>query len=174
MSSHPEKNEGIVVDVDDARMEITIDRPEVLNALDPPAHQALSDALDRFAADDDLRVAIITGAGRRSFCVGSDLKARLASNRDLHPKTGFAGFTHRFDLAKPVISAVNGFAIGGGLEIVLASDIALAADHVYFQLPETKVGLAAIGGGGLPARYPSSMPWTSFSPDAGSMPRKPG
>ena len=142
-------SEGITVDIDDALMVITIDRPSVLNALDPAAHQALSEALDDFGSDDSLRVAIVTGAGERSFCVGSDLKARVTSNRDNHPPTGFAGLTHRFDLEKPVIAAVNGLAIGGGLEIVLASDLAIAADHAVFQLPETKVGLAAIGGGGL-------------------------
>ena len=142
-------SEGITVDVDDALMVITIDRPSVLNALDPAAHQAMSNALDDFGSDDRLRVAMITGAGERSFCVGSDLKARVTSNRDIHPPTGFAGLTHRFDLDKPVIAAVNGLAIGGGLEIVLASDLAIAADHAVFQLPETKVGLAAIGGGGL-------------------------
>ena len=142
-------SEGITVEIDDALMVIMIDRPSVLNALDPAAHQALGAALDAFGGDDRLRVAMITGAGERSFCVGSDLKARMTSNRDIHPPTGFAGLTHRFDLEKPVITAVNGLAIGGGLEIVLASDLAIAADHAVFQLPETKVGLAAIGGGGL-------------------------
>ena len=92
---------------------------------------------------------MITGAGERAFCVGSDLKARAAVNADDHPPTGFAGITHRFDLAKPVIAAVNGLALGGGAEIVAACDLAIAADHAEFALPEPRVGLAALGGGGL-------------------------
>jgi crotonobetainyl-CoA hydratase len=128
---------------------ITIDRPEVLNALDPESHRALAAAFDAYAADDALRVAIITGAGEQAFCAGSDLKARTISNTDDHPPTGYAGLTHRFDLAKPVIAAVNGLALGGGLEIVLACDLAYAADHAEFGLPEPRVGLAALGGGGL-------------------------
>lgn len=128
---------------------IVIDRPQALNALDPDAHFALAAALDEFAADGSLRVAAITGEGDRAFCVGSDLKARSKRNADHHPPTGFAGLTHRFDLKKPVIAAVNGLAIGGGVEIVAACDMAFAADHAEFSLPEPKVGLAALGGGGL-------------------------
>jgi crotonobetainyl-CoA hydratase len=128
---------------------ITIDRPAAMNALDPPAHRELSAAFDSFTADDELRAAIITGAGERAFCVGSDLKARARANADDHPPTGFAGLTHRFDLLKPVIAAVNGLALGGGVEIVAACDLAVAADHAEFALPEARVGLAALGGGGL-------------------------
>jgi crotonobetainyl-CoA hydratase len=128
---------------------ITIARPEVMNALDPLAHRELAQAFDLFAAEPDLRVAAIRGAGDRAFCVGSDLKARAQTNADDHPSTGFAGLTHRFDLTKPVIAAVNGLAIGGGVEIVAAADLAIAADHAEFALPEPRVGLAALGGGGL-------------------------
>jgi len=116
---------------------ITIDRPAAMNALNPAAHRELAAAFDVFAADRTLRVAVITGAGERAFCVGSDLKARAETNADDHPPTGFAGLTHRFDLTKPVIAAVNGLAVGGGVEIVAACDLAIAADH------------AALGGGGL-------------------------
>ena len=136
---------------------IVIDRPKALNALDPAAHFALAAALDIFAADGSLRVAAITGEGDRAFCVGSDLKARAERNADHHPPTGFAGLTHRFDLKKPVIAAVNGLAIGGGVEIVAACDMAYAADHAEFALPEAKVGLAALGGGGL-QRLARSLP----------------
>jgi len=128
---------------------ITIDRPEVLNALHPPAHRELARAFDLYAADAELRVAILGGAGERAFCVGSDLKARAESGRDDHPDSGFAGITHRFDLNKPVIAAVNGLALGGGVEIVLACDLAVAAADAEFGLPEPRVGLAALGGGGL-------------------------
>ena len=71
------------------------------------------------------------------------------TNADDHPPTGFGGISHRFDLAKPVIAAVNGLALGGGVEIVAACDLAIAADHAEFALPEPRVGLAALGGGGL-------------------------
>jgi enoyl-CoA hydratase/carnithine racemase len=126
---------------------ITIDRPEVLNALHPDGHRELADAFDRYAADASLRVAIVTGAGERAFCVGTDLKALDASGDHAKPSTGFAGITHRFDLWKPVIAAVNGLCLGGGMEILAACDLAVAADHAQFGLPEPRVGLAALGGG---------------------------
>jgi crotonobetainyl-CoA hydratase len=141
--------ENCLIEREGAILWITINRPDVLNALDPLTHRALAEAFDLFAADADLRVAVLTGAGDRAFCVGSDLKARAAANADDHPPTGFAGLTHRFDLTKPIISAVNGLALGGGVEIVAASDLAVAADHAEFALPEPRVGLAALGGGGL-------------------------
>ena len=128
---------------------ITIDRPEVMNALHPPAHAELARAFDLYAADPELRVAIITGVGARAFCAGTDLKVRAATGRDDHPPTGFAGLTGRFDLFKPVIAAINGLALGGGVEIVAACDLAIAADHAEFGLPEPRVGLAALGGGVL-------------------------
>ena len=142
-------SEHILVERDDAMLWITIDRPAALNALNALAHRELSAALDSYAADSALRVAVITGAGERAFCVGSDLKARSLANADDHPPTGFGGISHRFDLAKPVIAAVNGLALGGGVEIVAACDLAIAADHAEFGLPEPRVGLAALGGGGL-------------------------
>ncbi len=128
---------------------ISINRPDVLNALDPATHRAISAALDIFESDASLRVAVLTGTGQRSFCVGTDLKVRAKTNADDHPPTGFAGLTHRFSLAKPVIAAVNGLAIGGGVEIVVACDIAIAAEHAEFSLPEPRIGLAALGGGVL-------------------------
>lgn len=140
---------GCKVERDGAVLWITIDRPHVLNALDPAAHAALAEAFDSYAADADLRIAILTGAGERAFCVGSDLKSRIAANRDDHPPTGFGGLTRRFDLSKPVVCAVNGMALGGGVELMLACDLVIAADHAEFALPEPRVGLAALGGGGL-------------------------
>jgi enoyl-CoA hydratase/carnithine racemase len=141
--------EHTLVEREDAILWITINRPAALNALSPAAHRELSAALDNYAANPALRVAVITGAGERAFCVGSDLKARAERNADDHPPTGFGGISHRFDLTKPVIAAVNGLALGGGVEIVAACDLAIAADHVEFGLPEPRVGLAALGGGGL-------------------------
>ena len=141
--------EHILAEPDASILWITINRPQALNALNPLAHRELSAALDGFAAAPELRVAVITGTGDRAFCVGSDLKARAAANADDHPATGFGGLSHRFDLRKPVIAAVNGLALGGGVEIVAACDLAIAADHAEFALPEPRVGLAALGGGGL-------------------------
>jgi crotonobetainyl-CoA hydratase len=148
---------GIRTARENALFWIVIDRPHALNSLDPEAHSAMAAALDEYAADASLRVAAITGEGSRAFCVGSDLKARAERNADHHPPTGFAGLTHRFDLKKPVIAAVNGLALGGGVEIVLACDLAFAAENAEFALPEPRVGLAALGGGGL-QRLARSLP----------------
>jgi enoyl-CoA hydratase/carnithine racemase len=126
---------------------ITIDRPEVLNALHPDANEELARAWDAFAADDELRVAILTGAGDRAFSAGNDLKWTARHGMPRLPKGGFGGITARFDLWKPVIAAVNGLALGGGLEIALACDIIVAAEHATFGLPEPRVGLMAAAGG---------------------------
>jgi len=130
----------------------------VHNALDSAAHHALHAAFDRFAGDDALRCAILTASGSATFCAGSDLKERAAASRDAHPSSGFGGLTRRFDLNKPVIAAVNGAAIGGGFELVLACDLAVAAAHATFSLPEPRVGLTATGGGGL-QRLARDLPW---------------
>jgi enoyl-CoA hydratase/carnithine racemase len=134
-------------EVEGPLLTLTIERPEVLNAFHPDAHREFHDAFNLYAADPDLRVAIITGAGERAFCVGTDLKALSATGDHAKPPTGFAGITHRFDLWKPLIAAVNGLCLGGGMEILAACDIGIAAAHAQFGLPEPRVGLAALGGG---------------------------
>ncbi len=128
-------------------LHVTLNRPHVLNALHPHAHFELAQIFDVFAADCDLWIAVVRGAGERSFCVGTDLKVRAKKGRDEYPPSGFAGLTHRFDLDKPLIAAVNGLALGGGLEIALACDLIVAAEHARFGFPEPGVGLAAMGGG---------------------------
>ncbi len=127
---------------------VTINRPEVMNSLHPPANRELSAAFDEFQSDPELWVAIITGAGDRAFSAGNDLKHQ-ASGGDMsgQPKSGFAGLTARYDLVKPVIAAVNGVAMGGGFEICLACDLIIAAENAVFALPEPRVGLAALAGG---------------------------
>ncbi len=127
-------------------MEVSIQRPEVLNALNIQAHVELADVFDKFANASSMNIAVIRGSGERAFCVGSDLKERAEVGSDMMPPSGFAGLTERFDLDKPVIALVNGDAIGGGLEIILACDLAIAVDTARFGLPEPKVGLAASGG----------------------------
>src|SRR5580693_5080892 len=127
---------------------VTLNRPEVMNALHAPAHVELSEVFDNFAADPEQWVAIVTGAGDRAFSAGNDLKVTAAGGtRPAMPTGGFGGLTSRFDLDKPVIAAVNGVAMGGGFEIALACDLIVAADTAFFALPEPRVGLAALAGG---------------------------
>lgn len=135
---------------------ITINRPEVMNALHRPAHLEMDAAFDAFAADPEAWVAIVTGAGDRAFSAGNDLKFQAAGGDRRPVKTGFAGLTARFDMDKPVIAAVNGIAMGGGFEIALASDLIIAEEHALFALPEPRVGLAAVAGGLL--RLPRQIP----------------
>ncbi len=127
---------------------ITIDRPEVMNALHPPGNAELAGLFDQFQNDPELWVCIITGAGDRAFSAGNDLKYQAGGgDRSAMPATGFAGLTSRWDLNKPVIAAVNGVAMGGGFEIALACDLIIASETARFALPEPKVGLAALAGG---------------------------
>jgi crotonobetainyl-CoA hydratase len=128
---------------------IRLNRPEVMNAVDPEMHAELDAAFDAYAADPVQRVCVVTGAGDRAFCAGSDLKAAHAGgySEKSYPAHGYAGIVERFDLDKPVIAAVNGLALGGGFEIALACDIILAADTASFGLPEPRVGAVALGGG---------------------------
>ena len=126
---------------------ITMNRPEAMNALHPPANHELAQVFDDFAADASAWVAILTGAGDRAFSAGNDLKFQASGGAMSIPQSGFAGLTSRFDLNKPVIAAVNGVAMGGGFEIALACDLIIAADTATFALPEPRVGLAALAGG---------------------------
>ena len=139
--------EHCTVERDGKILTVTINRPERMNALHPPANAELAKVFDDFAADPELWVAIITGAGPRAFSAGNDLRFQAEGNAVEVPKTGFAGLTARWDLDKPVIAAVNGVAMGGGFEVALACDIILASDTAVFALPEPKVGLAALAGG---------------------------
>ena len=126
---------------------VTIARPEVMNAIHPPASFELSRVFDDFEADPELWVAIVTGEGEKAFCAGNDLKYQAAGHKLEWPASGFGGLTSRFDGRKPVIAAVNGLAMGGGFEIVLACDLAIASERAVFALPEPRVGLAALAGG---------------------------
>lgn len=135
---------------------VTLNRPEVMNALHRPAHFELDEVWNGFAGDPALWVAIVTGAGDRAFSAGNDLKYQAAGGQTGHPPSGFAGLTARFDLVKPVIAAVNGVAMGGGFEIALACDLIIAAETAVFALPEPRVGLAALAGG--LHRLPRSIP----------------
>ena len=133
---------------DEGRLRIvTLNRPEVLNALHADANDELAAVWDEFAARDDLWVGIITGAGGRAFSAGNDLKVQATGKRRPNGPRGFAGLSHRFDLDKPLIAAVNGWAMGGGFETALACDFIIASENALFALPEPRVGLIAGAGG---------------------------
>jgi len=138
MALHYEKEGKIVV--------ITLDRPEALNAMDPETCVAFSNACINFRDDPDAWVAIITGAGDRAFCVGVDLKKLmpvLADKSFQMPPAIFRGL----DIWKPIIAAINGAALGGGLEIAMACDIRIAAENATFGQPEARWGVLAGWGG---------------------------
>ena len=152
----------IVYETRDRVAHITIDRPERLNALHPLANDELQAAFAAFRDDPDLLVAVLTGAGDRAFCAGNDLKYQAEHGHAGQSYTGpeaapFGGITRDFTCWKPIIAAVNGYALGGGLEIVLACDLAIAADGARFGMPETRVGVVAAAGG--VHRLPRQLPW---------------
>jgi len=140
-----DSNRYITVEKADRVTTITLNRPAVMNAINPEMHAELQAAFDDFAADPRRFVAVVTGAGERAFCAGSDLKVLDRHGR--YPKNGYAGLIERYDLTKPVIAAVNGLALGGGFEIALACDVIIASDTASFGLPEPLVGAVALGGG---------------------------
>lgn len=139
---------------------ITLDRPKA-NAIDCATSLELYEALAEFEQNPSLQVAIITGAGQRFFSAGWDLKGAAAGEAvdAHHGPGGFAGLTELFSLTKPVIAAVNGMAVGGGFELVLACDLIVAADHAQFFLPEAQIGIAPDSGGvfRLPKRLPRAV-----------------
>ncbi|WP_028113879.1 crotonobetainyl-CoA hydratase [Ferrimonas kyonanensis] len=138
-------------------LEITLDRPKA-NAIDAKTSFEMGEVFLAFRDDPELRVAIITGAGERFFSAGWDLKAAAegeAPDADFGPG-GFAGLTELFDLDKPVIAAVNGYAFGGGFELALGADMIVCADNASFALPEAKLGIVPDSGGML--RLPKLLP----------------
>jgi enoyl-CoA hydratase/carnithine racemase len=138
----------IIVDKSERVTTITLNRPEVMNAINPAMHDELQQAFDEFAADSEQFIGVVTGMGERAFCAGSDLKAIAASGKHVgYPKSGYAGLIKRYDLPKPLVAAVNGVCLGGGFEIALACDIIIATDNASFGLPEPRVGAVALGGG---------------------------
>lgn len=146
--------------VEDGVLVVTLDRPRA-NAIDVATSHALHDAFVRLENDPDLRVGVLTGVGDRFFSAGWDLKAAAAGeavDAD-HGPGGFAGLTELFGRTKPVIAAVNGLALGGGLELALAADLMVVADHAELALTEVRVGVVADAGGllRLPRRLPEAV-----------------
>ena len=135
---------------------VTLNRPEVLNAMDLATHAELGRIWDDLEADDDVWVGVLTGAGSRAFSVGQDLKELAARNANgtaepssfgSRGKPGWPRLTERFSFAKPIVARVNGYALGGGFELALACDIIVAADNATFGLPEARLGLIPGAGG---------------------------
>ena len=145
--------------VEDHVATIVLNRPEAMNAVDPPMREELYAVWGRIQSDEAIRVAIVTGAGDRAFCTGSDLKrtnpptesyAELLLGRDAP-----GNMLHRFGTDKPVICAVNGYALGGGMELALACDICICADTARFGLTEARIG--SIPGSGGVQRLPRAV-----------------
>ncbi|MFO1218282.1 MAG: enoyl-CoA hydratase-related protein [Burkholderiaceae bacterium] len=152
-------------DVRDGVLVLTIDRPAARNALDAPTQKALQGEWLRFRDDDALRVAVLTGAGDEAFCAGADLKELGAFYRSMTPfqrrergerEPGLGALTRNFDPRKPTIAAINGACLAGGLEIALACDIRVAAEHARFGLPEVCRGI--LPGAGGTQRLPRALP----------------
>jgi E-phenylitaconyl-CoA hydratase len=140
----------VSIEVKDFIATVLLDRPEAMNALDPESVSELHAAWDRISNDDSIRVAILTGAGERAFCTGADLKKTMPP-RESFAELHFGAAKSRAGLAnlqtgKPVIAAINGFALGGGLELALQCDIRIASNNAVFGLPE--VGIGSIPGAG--------------------------
>jgi enoyl-CoA hydratase/carnithine racemase len=157
---------GVVVEREGHLTIIRINREERLNAIDVATGQALGRAFEEFEQDHDQWVAILTGTGR-AFCTGNDLRdmaagANQGRRRPGSHGYGWASITKRFSLYKPVIAAINGFAVAGGLELALVCDILVAAQSARLGLTEVRWGLMPTGGG--TQRLPRSVPraWANY------------
>jgi enoyl-CoA hydratase len=147
----------VQVSIEDGISIIAINRPDAKNAVNLAVARGIADAVDDLDRRDDLRVAILTGNGG-CFCAGMDLKAFLRGEVGRIEGRGFAGFTER-PPRKPIIAAIEGFALAGGLELALACDLIVAARNARLGLPEVKRGLVANAGGlvRLPRQVPSRI-----------------
>jgi enoyl-CoA hydratase len=145
----------VLVSDSEGILTITINRPEARNAMTLAAAKAIAAALDDLDGRDDLRIGILTGAGG-TFCAGMDLKGFLRGERPSLPDRGFGGLTRK-PPRKPLIAAVEGYALAGGFELALACDLIVAADNAQFGVPEVKRGLAATAGGLV--RLPRQLPY---------------
>src|SRR5689334_22213367 len=146
---------AVLTEVRDGALLVTLNRPEQRNAVNRAVAEGIAAALDRLDGDETLRVGVLTGAGR-GFCAGMDLKAFVAGEPVAMPERGFAGIVRRAS-EKPLIAAVEGFAVAGGFEIALACDLIVAARGARFGIPEVKRGLVAAGGALL--RLPQRVPY---------------
>jgi enoyl-CoA hydratase len=148
-------SDSVLTDVVEGVLVVTINRPEARNAINTETAVAIGEAMERLDDDRSLVAGVITGAGG-TFCAGMDLKAFLAGERPSIPGRGFAGIVEQPPV-KPIVAALEGYAIAGGFEIALACDMLVAAEDAKFGLPEVKRGLVAAGGGLL--RLPQRVPY---------------
>jgi enoyl-CoA hydratase len=146
--------QAVLVDIADGVMIITLNRPEAKNAANKALAVGVAAAIDELERNRELRVAIITGAGG-TFCSGMDLKAYVTGEFPLVEGRGFAGLCE-YMVSKPLIAAVEGYALAGGFEVAISCDLIIAAEDAKFGIPEVKRGLAA-GAGGL-AKLPKQIP----------------
>jgi enoyl-CoA hydratase len=153
-SSDQVPGRSVVVERRGSTLLITIDRPEVKNALDLGVAEGIAAALDSLDADRELKIGVLTGAGG-NFSSGMDLKAFAAGRKPVIPGRGLAGFAEA-PPAKPLIAAVEGYALAGGFEVALACDLIVASREATFGLPEVRRGLLAAGGGLV--RLPRLLP----------------
>ncbi|MCK9873766.1 enoyl-CoA-hydratase DpgD [Nocardiopsis dassonvillei] len=155
MEPDPEGTPRVLYEKKGRVAHVTLNRPEVLNAMDMRTHEMLSAVWDDVEKDDDVWVIVLTGAGERAFSTGQDLKERAdLDEAGIAPTTfgsrnqpGWPRFTERFALAKPVVAKVAGYALGGGFELALACDIIVASEDAEFGLPEARLGLVPGAGG---------------------------
>jgi len=141
---------SIDLNIDDHVAWITIDRPEVLNAIDPATEKELQQCWSRIEKDRSIRAVVLTGAGERAFCVGADMGSEGPDGLEYWatPRPGgFGGIALRTTIDIPVIARVNGYALGGGLEMMLGCDLVIAAEHAEFGFPEARVGRIPLDGG---------------------------
>src|ERR1700761_5529227 len=149
--------DAVLVEQRDRVLIVTINRPEARNAINAAVTSGVAAAMDQLDGSKELSIGILTGAGG-AFCAGMDLKAFLRGEQVSQPGRGLAGLTHR-PPAKPLIAAVEGYALAGGFELALACDLIVAAENAKFGIPEVKRGLAAAAGGllRLPQRIPPNV-----------------
>jgi enoyl-CoA hydratase len=138
-------SEDVLTQVENGILIVTINRPEAKNAMNKAAAEGIAAAMDRLDEDDDLRVAILTGAGG-TFCSGMDLKGFLRGESPSIEGRGFGGITQQGP-SKPLIAAVEGYALAGGMELMISCDLVVANKDAKFGIPEAKRGLAAAAGG---------------------------
>ncbi|MEK1929212.1 MAG: enoyl-CoA hydratase-related protein, partial [Pararhizobium sp.] len=144
----------VLFNIEDRVVRVTINRPERMNAIDPATELELERIWRDIEARDDISCVVLTGSGERAFCAGADLKGGAAGIQktgleywaESRP-SGFGGIAFRKSLDIPVIARVNGFALGGGFEMVLGCDIVIASDNARFGLPEARVGRMPLDGG---------------------------
>lgn len=171
---HDEPGHVVRTTVEERTLVIAINRPEVRNAVDMRVAAALAEAFSRAEEDPEIWTVVLTGTGDRAFSAGADLKAVFRGevvHDPAHPERGFAGIV-RHDISKPVIAAVNGLALGGGFEMVLHCDLAIAVESAVFGFPEARVGKMAAAGGAfrigrqIPPKLAAEMLYTAAPIDA--------